>query len=69
MNTNAPVGFFAASYHAPGSTGFAGGDIAYGSLYEAAQDMATYTASATPTAGGTLSINGISLGSYDFCVK
>lgn len=67
MNINAPPGYFAAAYEAP--SGFSGGNIAYASLYEAAQAMAAYSASSVPTAGGTLTINGISLGSYDFCVK
>jgi hypothetical protein len=64
-----PIGTFAAGYNAPSGPAFNGGNIAYGSLYEAAQAMASYSASSAPTAGGTLTINGVSLGSYDFCVK
>jgi hypothetical protein len=68
MSTLAPLGYFAA-HIAAGSPEFAGGNVAFGSLYEAAQAMATHAASSMPTAGGTLTINGVSLGSYDFCVK
>jgi hypothetical protein len=64
-----PVGYFAAGYNAPSAPAFNGGNITYGSLYDAVQAMAAYTTSSAPTAGGTLTINGISLGSYDFCVK
>jgi hypothetical protein len=46
---------------------FAGGNLSAGSVYEAAQRMAT-GADATPTAGGTLTINSQSLGSYDYRV-
>lgn len=64
-----PVGCFAAGYNAPSGPAFTGGNISYGSLYDAVQAMAAYTTSSAPTAGGTLTINGVSLGSYDFCVK
>jgi hypothetical protein len=63
-----PIGVFAGSYTAS-APAFSGGNISYGSLYEAVQDMAAYTTSSSPAAGGTLTINGVSLGSYDFCVK
>lgn len=64
-----PVGYFAAGYNAPSGPAFNGGNITYGSLYEAVQAMAAYATSSAPTAGGTLTINGVSLGPYDFCVK
>lgn len=64
-----PVGCFAAGYNAPSGPAFTGGNISYGSLYDAVQAMAAYTTSSAPTAGGTLTLNGVSLGSYDFCVK
>lgn len=64
-----PIGCFAAGYNTPSIPAFNGGNIAYGSLYEAVQAMAAYTSISSPTAGGTLTVNGVSLGSYDFCVK
>ena len=67
MLTQIPVGFCAAAYVAPPP--FGGGNISHASLYEAAQAMVGHTASSSPTAGGTLTINGVALGSYDFCVK
>lgn len=58
---------FAAAAVATGPS-FSGGDISYDSLYEAAVAMvaATDTASPGDTTGGTLTINGVALGSYDF---
>lgn len=64
-----PIGCFAAGYNAPAGPAFNGGNITYGSLYDAVQAMAAYTTSSVPAAGGTLTINGVSLGFYDFCVK
>lgn len=45
------------------------GNLAVADLYAAAMAMVNYTTSSAPTAGGLLTINGVSLGSYDFCVK
>lgn len=64
-----PAGIVASGYNAPAGPAFNGGNITYGSLYDAVQAMAAYTTTSAPTAGGTLTINGVSLGSYDFCVK
>jgi hypothetical protein len=69
MQHFAPIGTLAAAYNAPSGPAFNGGNISYGSLYEAVQAMASYSASSAPTAGGTLTINGVAIGNYDFCVK
>lgn len=47
---------------------FAGGDLSAASLYDAAVKMVTAAVTA-PKAGGTLTINDVSLGSYDFAVR
>lgn len=55
-----PVGFFA--------TGFNGGNQTADTLHIFAQRMAS-GAPTSPVAGGTLTINGVSLGSYDYTIK
>ena len=46
---------------------FPGGNQSWGSVLEMAQYMAgSTTTNASPTTGGTLTINGVSLGSYDY---
>lgn len=48
---------------------FTGGNQTVGSLLELAQTMATSsTTTVSPTAGGTLTVNGVSLGSYDYYI-
>ena len=51
-----------------GGGGFAGGDVAYGSVKEMAEAMVAASAVA-PTAGGTLTLNSVALGSYDYTIK
>jgi len=60
------IGFGAKRAVAAG--GFAGGDISYGSIKEACEAMVAGTP-VSPTAGGTLTINSQSLGSYDYTIK
>lgn len=48
--------------------GFAGGSVSYTSLKEMCEAMVAGSA-VTPTAGGTLTINSQSLGSYDYTIK
>lgn len=60
-----PLGFIGESVKAPGFPG----NLTATDLYAAAQAMVNYSVSSAPTAGGTLTINGVSLGFYDFCVK
>ncbi len=49
-------------------TSTSGGDFSSTDILAAARTMATYSGS-TPQSGGTLSINGQSVGSYDYVVK
>jgi hypothetical protein len=46
-----------------------GGSIATDSLYSLMTINGTNTSTTTPTSGGTLSVNGVSFGSYDYSVK
>lgn len=48
--------------------GFVGGNLSAASLYAAALDMVN-AGNTAPTAGGTLTVNGVSLGSYDYAVR
>lgn len=50
------------------SIGFGGGNLLTDSILSACRTIVTSTAT-TPKAGGTLVVNGVSLGSYDYCVK
>ena len=56
-----PVGFF--------GTGFAGGNQSADTIQALSQAMLLGGETVSPTAGGTLTINSASLGSYDYLVK
>lgn len=56
-----PVGFF--------GTRFAGGNQSADTIQALAQAMLLGGQTTSPTAGGTLTINGASLGSYDYLIK
>jgi hypothetical protein len=60
------IGF--GSRRAAAAGGFAGGNVSYGSIKEMCEAMVSGTP-ASPTAGGTLTINSQSLGSYDYTIK
>lgn len=49
--------------------GFAGGNQSANTIQELAQSMLLGGETTSPTAGGTLTINGASLGSYDYLIK
>lgn len=49
-------------------TPFLGGALSASSLYDVMENMAP-TSSETPTAGGTLTLNGVSVGSYDYTIR
>ena len=49
-------------------TAFSGGNQSVNSIYDLANAMVSATA-ASPTSGGTLTVNGTSLGSYDYTIK
>jgi len=53
----------------PDALEYPGGNQSFDDLYAMVQDMANFAAPATPTAGGTLTINSESLGSYDYVIK
>lgn len=59
----------AGAYRGKSAGGFTGGDIAAASIYAACQLIATGSDSSGPQAGGTLTINGEALGSYDYVIK
>lgn len=46
-----------------------GGDFSANDILTAARTLKTLTSATTPTAGGTLTINGVPLGRYDYTVK
>jgi hypothetical protein len=48
---------------------FTGGNVSSGSIAAVGKSMANASAASTPTAGGTLTINSESLGSYDYVIK
>lgn len=50
------------------SASFRGGDLSVGSLYDAALRMVNGSNTA-PTSGGTLTVNGESLASYDYAIR
>lgn len=52
-----------------GSAEFEGGNQAHGSVLEFARYMGAKLSDGTPAAGGTLTINSQSLGSYDYVIK
>ena len=60
------IGFGARRAAAAG--GFAGGNVSYATIKAMCEDMVSGTP-ASPTAGGTLTINSQSLGSYDYTIK
>lgn len=51
------------------SPSFNGGNVTTDSLYSLTVDMSSTTTDVSPTAGGTLSVNSLSLGSYDYAIK
>jgi hypothetical protein len=51
------------------SDAFIAGNVTSIDLYNVAGSMSTVTTDIAPTAGGTLTVNGSSLGSYDYTVK
>lgn len=51
-----------------GDSGFPGGNLIAADIYSACQTMAS-GATVAPTAGGTLTLNGEALGSYDYTIK
>jgi hypothetical protein len=65
LSVNQLIGFGAKRAAA---SGFAGGNVSYSSIKVMCEDMVTGAATA-PTAGGTLTINSQSLGSYDYTIK
>jgi hypothetical protein len=66
LNVTQLVGF--GGKRAAAAGGFAGGNVSYSSIKVMCEDMVT-AAAASPTAGGTLTINSQSLGSYDYTIK
>jgi len=48
---------------------FSGGNVSVPSIFDLAKGIPTYSASSTPTAGGTLTVNSKNVGSYDFVSK
>jgi hypothetical protein len=48
---------------------FLGGDQTVGSIYELAELMGNSITTQTPTSGGTLTVNSVSLSSYDYTIK
>lgn len=48
---------------------FEGGNVTSTDLYTLVNDISTITTNVAPTAGGTLTINGNAIGSYDYTVK
>lgn len=50
------------------ASGFVGGSVAYSDLNTMCQAMVNANVFATPTAGGTLTIGGNAMGSYDFLI-
>lgn len=48
---------------------FNGGNVTTDSLYSLTVDMSSTTTNVSPTSGGTLTVNGNSLGSYDYTIK
>lgn len=52
-----------------GVTDFTGGNISGPSINSIAAGMVQAAETASPTSGGTLTVNGVSLGSYDYVIK
>lgn len=52
-----------------GLTNFAGGNISGPSINSIAAGMAAASQTSSPTSGGTLTVNSVSLGSYDYLIK
>jgi hypothetical protein len=54
---------------APDAFTFTGGNVSSTQIAAVGKSMANASAQSTPTAGGTLTIDGVSLGSYDYVIK
>lgn len=62
----APSSIIASTNLSAPASGFAGGDVSEATVLAVAELMATGAETATPAAGGTLTINSVALESYDY---